>query len=87
MQPIFKNVDISYHNLSSDTQKQVKPNYQSKKLIGSFVGKKVLLITDVHQWYLQKGLVVSNITYAGRFEKNKEFVDNVTSGRGQKYRL
>jgi hypothetical protein len=84
MQPIFKNVDISFNNLSSDTQKQVKTNYQSKKLIGSFFGKKVLLITDVLQWYLQKGLVVSNITYAVRYEKKapfKSFVDTVSNSR------
>ncbi|CAF3781378.1 unnamed protein product [Rotaria socialis] len=84
MQPVFKNVDISFHNLSSDTQKQVKTSYQSKKLIGSFFGKKVLLITDVLQWYLQKGLIVSNITYAVRYEKKapfKSFVDTVSNAR------
>jgi hypothetical protein len=84
MQPIFKNVDISFNNLSSDTQKQVKPNYQSKKLIGSFFGKKVLIIKDVLQWYLQKGLIVSNITYAVRYEKKapfKSFVNTVSNAR------
>ncbi len=38
------------------------------------------MITDVLQWYLQKGLVVSNITYAVRYEKKapfKAFVDTV----------
>ena len=32
MQPMFKNVDILFNSLSPDTQKQVKPNYQSNLL-------------------------------------------------------
>lgn len=47
MPPIFKNVEISYNDLSDETKKQVKDNYKSRKLIGSFFGKKMLFHTDL----------------------------------------
>ena len=67
MPPIFKNVEVTYNDLSEETKQQVKPNYKSRKLIGSYFGKKMLFHTDLLEWYLQKGLVVTNITYAVRY--------------------
>ena len=63
-QPIFKNVEIKYEDLSDETKASVKPNYSGRKLIGSFFAKKMLFHTDLLKWYLKHGLVASNITYA-----------------------
>ena len=73
MPPIFKNVEITYEDVSDETKIQLKTNYKSKKLIGSFFGKKMLFHTNLLKWYLEKGLVVSNITYAVRYQRKKPF--------------
>ncbi len=46
MPPIFKNTEIQYKDLSSDTKAQVKPNYKSKKLIGSMFGKRMIFLLN-----------------------------------------
>lgn len=74
MPPIFKNVEITYNDLSEETKQQVKSNYKSRKLIGSYFGSKMLFHTDLLKWYLQKGLVVTNITYAVRYEPKSPFI-------------
>jgi hypothetical protein len=51
MPPIFKNAEIKYKDLSADTKAQVKSNYKSRKLIGSMLGKKILLKTELIKWY------------------------------------
>jgi hypothetical protein len=86
MQPIFKNETISYKDLSHDTKKQVNPNYKSSKLIGSFLGKKMLFRSDLLKWYLLKGLEVSNITLIVEYERKapfKQFVNKVSDARRQ----
>ncbi len=62
MPPIFKNTEIQYKDLSSDTKAQVKPYYKSKKLIGSMFGNRMMFPTELLKWYLEHGLVVSDIT-------------------------
>jgi hypothetical protein len=37
--PIFKNTEIRYDDLSPETKLQVKSNYRSQKLVGSFFGE------------------------------------------------
>jgi hypothetical protein len=67
MPAIFKNTEIQYKDLSSETKEQVKPNYKSKKLVGSMFGKRMLFPTELLKWYLEHGLVVSNITFVVRY--------------------
>ena len=84
MPPIFKNLEVSYNDLSEETKQQVKPNYKSRKLIGSYFGSKMLFHTDLLKWYQQKGLVVTNITYAVRYEPKssfKVFMEKVADAR------
>ncbi|OAJ39748.1 hypothetical protein BDEG_23574 [Batrachochytrium dendrobatidis JEL423] len=84
MPPIFKNTEIQYKDLSSDTKAQVKPNYKSKKLIGSMFGNKMLFPTELLKWYLEHGLMVSNITYAVKYERKapfKSFAQQVSNER------
>jgi hypothetical protein len=82
--PIFKNTDIKYEDLSEETKEQVKPSYNSRKLIGSYFGTKMLFISELVKWYVKHGLVVSNITLAFRYEKKrpfKRFVDQISQAR------
>ena len=84
MPPIFKHSDISYENVSEDTKAQVKDNYKSQKLIGSLHGQKMAFHTELLKWYLQKGIVVSNITLAVRYQKAQpfqNFMQQVTEAR------
>jgi hypothetical protein len=83
-QPIFKNIEIKYKDLSADTKKQVSKNYKSKKLIASYKGEKMLFHTDMLKWYLENGLVVSNVTYAVQYQRKapfKNFVQHVSNAR------
>jgi hypothetical protein len=84
MPPIFKNVEITYNDLSPETQAQVKPNYKSKKLVGSIFGKKMLFPTELLKWYVEHGLIVSNITCAIRYIRKapfQEFAEQVSRER------
>lgn len=84
MPPIFKNTEIQYKDLSSDTKAQVKPNYKSKKLIGSMFGNKMMFPTELLKWYLEHGLMVSNISYAVSYKREapfKSFAEQVSNER------
>jgi hypothetical protein len=41
MPPIFKNAEVKYTDISEATKQQVKSNYKSRELIGSYFGKKM----------------------------------------------
>jgi hypothetical protein len=84
MSPIFKNTEVTFNDMSDETKQQVKPSYKSRKLVGSMFGRKMLFHTDLLKWYLNKGLQVSNITYAVQYERQKPFqafVDRVSNAR------
>lgn len=67
MPPIFN----PYENVSEDTKAQVKENYKSQKLIGS--GKKMAFHKELLKCDLQKGIEVSNIKLAVRYQKAQPF--------------
>ena len=69
----FKNVEIAYNDASRETQEQLEPNYKSKKLIGSMFGKKMMFPTELLKWYLEHRLIVTNITYAVKYERKALF--------------
>jgi hypothetical protein len=73
MAPIFKNTDKSYNDISEDTKQQVKPTYKSRKLIGSMFGRKMLFHTLLLKWYLSKGLQITNITLAVKYNSQRPF--------------
>ena len=95
MQPIFKNVEIKFDDVSNETKEQIKENYKSRKLIGSYFGTGMLFHTDLLKWYLNKGIIISNITFAIKYEKKapfKKFTEAVSEARRQgdkcsKYKL
>ena len=65
MQPIFKNTAVSRTDVG-DTMKAFVDAAGTLKtprraLVGSYVGKNVLIITPLLRWYLKKGLVLENV--------------------------
>lgn len=84
MAPIFKNIEITFDDISHETKQQVNPNYKNKKLVGSMFGKKMLFHTDLLRWYIRKGSIVNNVTYAVQYEKKSPFktvVEEVSDAR------
>ncbi|EGF80262.1 hypothetical protein BATDEDRAFT_25157 [Batrachochytrium dendrobatidis JAM81] len=63
---------LTYNDASRETQEQLEPNYKSKKLIGSMFGKKMMFPTELLKWYLEHRLIVTNITYAVKYERSNE---------------
>ena len=82
--PIFKNVDITYNDVSEETKAQVKENYKSRKLIGSMFGTKMLFHTDLLKWYMKHGLIVDNVSLIVSYHKSrpfKSFMEEVSEAR------
>ena len=65
-QPIFKNVDVSFEDLSPHMQAYCRRHDLMKRprrtLISSYWASDVLLTTPLLRWYLKHGLVLSNVT-------------------------
>ena len=65
MTPIFKNVDVCLDDVGEIMQKYAKEHsikdVPRQLLIGSFFGKKIGLSTPLLKWYLEHGLVITNI--------------------------
>ena len=88
MPPIFKNVDLSREHLTDHMRNFAEENDHlarpQRSLIGSMRGDKILLFTDLLQWYLEHGLEVTRIyqiiEYEGR-EIFRQFGDSVTEAR------
>ena len=84
MPPIFKNTEVSYNDVSEETKEQLKAAYKSRKLIGSMFARKMLFLSEILKWYLEHGLVISNITAVVQYERAapfKEFVTGVSNAR------
>ncbi|EGF81388.1 hypothetical protein BATDEDRAFT_23783 [Batrachochytrium dendrobatidis JAM81] len=73
MPPIFKNVEITCNDLSSDTQAHVKPDHKSNRLVESMFGETMMFATKLLKRYFEHGLVVSNIAFAVRYELKVHF--------------
>ena len=77
MPPIFKHVSLSRDELSDEMLQFASTHnilkQPQKSLIGSFFGKKVLVLTTLLQWYLTHGLVVTKIYQIVQFHGYKCF--------------
>ena len=77
MTPIFKNVDVCLDDVREFMQEYAKQ--QNIKdvprclLIGSYFGKKIGLSTPLLKWYLEHGLVVTNIYTVVEYVPNPAF--------------
>jgi hypothetical protein len=65
MTPIFKNIEVGREDIGEFMKKFTVENKlltsPRRTLIGSYIGEEILLATPLLQWYLKKGLVVTNI--------------------------
>ena len=71
MPPIFKHASLSRDDLSHEMREYSLTHdilsQPQKSLIGSFFGKKVLVLTSLLKWYLEHGLIVSTIYQVVQF--------------------
>ena len=88
--PVIKRVNITTEYLTNYMKKQIKhekPNaakFERETLVQCFNAENHLLMTNLAQFYMAKGLKISNVTKFIQFIPNKSllpFVEHVTSMR------
>ena len=79
-QPVIKNVELQFSHLSPTMQAIAKENgimdengKGRRNLIGSYFGKRMILITPLLKWYLQKGLKITKIYYIMQYRAHKVY--------------
>ena len=79
MTPVFKNVEVGREHISGYMKElALEQGYlprPRKCLIGSYFGKKILLATPLLKWYLEQGLVVTEMFQAVEFKPRQCFKD------------
>ena len=79
MTPIFKNIEVGREHISEYMKKLAEKQgflpRPRKCLIGSYFGEKILLATPLLKWYLENGLVVTEIFQAIEFKPKKCFTE------------
>ena len=88
--PIFKNTNISRDDIG-DVMKNYAISHKilsqpRKSLISSFYGKDMLVITPLLKFYINKGLIISNIKLVVEYTPNacfKDFGERVSDARRQ----
>ena len=90
MPPIFKNVDVGKKDIGSHMKDFCENNkllsQPRRTLIGSFIGKEILLTTPLLRWYMQHGLVVTDVQQVVEYKPKRcfrEFGDTVSNARRQ----
>jgi len=88
MTPIFKNTTVKHQDIGNYSQKYLEEQDQTfpdtRYLIGSMFGEKILLTTSLLRWYLKHGLVISKIYQFIQFKPKKcfqKFANNVSDDR------
>ncbi len=88
MPPIFKNTVVKYEDIGNFMQNFLKDTNRTFKdtryLIGSMFGNKILIITPLLVWYLNHGLVVTKVHQLIEFSPSrcfKQFADRVSNDR------
>jgi len=88
MSPIFKNIELCRENLSPHMRQFAEEENFLKRpqryLVGSMKGEKILLLTKLLRWYMDKGLVVTKVHRVVEYEKKalfKKFGMSVTEAR------
>ena len=86
--PIFKNTIIREQDIGDHMQNHYKENdkkyVNTKKLIGSYFGEKIVLYTPLIKWYLEKGLVITKVYQTISYTPKacfKKFADDVSDAR------
>ncbi|ELT89959.1 hypothetical protein CAPTEDRAFT_198375 [Capitella teleta] len=90
MTPIFKNATIKFEDIGPFMQNYMERNNISKNprrsLIGSYKGDGILLASPLLSWYLNHGLVVTDIQLIIEYEPAacfRNFGDQVSTARRQ----
>ena len=82
MTPIFKNTDVSLKDIGEFMQEYAKDHsindVPRHLLIGSYFGKKIGLSTPLLKWYLEHGLVITNIYTVVQYIPNAAFNSFIT---------
>ena len=88
MTPVFKNTTISQDDIGDYMRDYLthdgKTFKDTRYLIGSMFGDKILLITPLLKWYLEHGLIVTKVYQVIEFEPRQcfgEFVTNISDDR------
>ena len=88
MTPIFKNVKVSADDLMEPMKTFAIENGKlaqlQRMLIGSYFGKKILLMTPLAKWYLEHGLVITKVYKIVQYKPQaclKTFTNAVTNAR------
>lgn len=88
MTPIFKNVIIKHQDIGVYSQKylasQDKTFPDTRYLVGSMFGEKILLTTSLLKWYIIHGLVITRVYQIIQFKPKKcfrKFADGVSNDR------
>lgn len=86
--PIFKNCIVQHKDIGEHMQSYLQENNatfpDTKYLIASMFGEKILLITPMIKWLLEKGVKISKVHQVIEFQPKpcfKEFADNVSDDR------
>ena len=88
MPPIFKNVQITIDNVGPFMKKLCEKLGEFKTprhaLIASYFGKKIMLTSQILQWYMISRLVIENVTAFIKYSPIscfKRFIDEVINAR------
>ena len=88
MSPIFCTTDVPYDLMGDHMQNFVEKANLSKKprrlLVGGMAAEKILLATPLLKWYMEKGLVVTNVYQAIEYVPErcfKSFQEKVCTAR------
>ena len=88
MPPVFKNTTISQNDIGDYMQGYLDHNKRTFKdtryLIGSMFGTKILIITPLLQWYMAHGLTVTKVYQVIEFSGRRcfeGFVNSISSDR------
>ena len=86
--PIFCNVEVPFEFFGDHMQEYVRKNKLSEKprkvLVSGMAAEKILINSPLLKWYLEKGMIVSEIHQTIEFSKGncfKNFVETVTKAR------
>ena len=86
--PIFKNSIVKHVDIGEHIQKFLEDSNRrlkdTKYLIASMTGTKILLITPLLRWYLEKGLKVTKIYQVVEFSPKRcfnSFAEQVSDDR------
>jgi hypothetical protein len=75
--PLFMTTEVNYEEFGEHMQNHVETEGLSKKsrkvLVSGLRGEKMLLISPLLKWYLEKGLVVSKIHQVVEFSRARPF--------------